>query len=88
MSVILLKIICLQNSVRDTCTGAAAGCYSSKVRVAVLNAPNYQTPSDADVSLSSISADGHYVVFLSSSTNLTSAGTKGFVQVFLSKTGF
>ena len=74
--------------VRDTCIGAAPACYPSTVRVAVLNTPNYQTPSNAGASLPSISSDGHYVVFLSSSTNLTPAGTNGFVQVFLSKTGF
>jgi WD40-like Beta Propeller Repeat len=74
--------------VRDTCTGAPAGCYPSTVRVAVTNTPTPQTPSNAGASLPAISADGHYVVFLSSSTNLTAAGTGGHSQVFLSKTGF
>jgi len=74
--------------VRDTCTGAPTGCYPSTVRVAVTNTPHYQTPSNAGASLPAISADGHYVVFLSSSINLTAAGTRGYSQVFLSKTGF
>lgn len=74
--------------VRDTCTGAPPDCYPSTVRVAVTNTPVIQTPSNAGASLPTISADGHYVVFLSSSTNLTSAGTGGYSQVFLSKTGF
>jgi hypothetical protein len=74
--------------VRDTCTGAPTGCYPSTVRVAVTNTPSYQTPSNAGASLPAMSADGHYVVFLSSSTNLTPAGTRGYSQVFLSKTGF
>lgn len=74
--------------VRDTCTGVPTGCYPSTVRVAVNNQPTYQSPSNAGASLPAISADGHYVVFLSSSTNLTSAGTGGHLQVFLSKTGF
>jgi hypothetical protein len=74
--------------VRDTCTGAPPGCYPSTVRVAVTNTPVIQTPSNAGASLPAISADGHYIVFLSSSTNLTSAGTGGYSQVFLSKTGF
>jgi hypothetical protein len=74
--------------VRDTCTGAPTGCYPSTVRVAVTNTPIIQTPSNAGASLPAISADGHYVVFLSPSTNLTAAGTGGHLQVFLSKTGF
>jgi Tol biopolymer transport system component len=74
--------------VRDTCTGAGAGCYPSTVRVAVTNAPYHQTPSNAGASLPAISADGHYVVFMSPSTNLTAAGTRGYSQIFLSKTGF
>jgi len=74
--------------VRDTCTGAGSGCTPSTVRVAVLNTPAYQTPSDAGASLPAISADGHYVVFISSSTNLSSASSNGHAQVFLSRTGF
>lgn len=74
--------------VRDTCTGAASDCVPSTVRVAVLNTPAIQTPSDAGASLPAISADGHYVAFISSSTNLVTASTNGHAQVFLSKTGF
>jgi WD40-like Beta Propeller Repeat len=74
--------------VRDTCTGAPPGCYPSTARVAVTNTPSYQNPSNAGASLPAISADGHYVVFLSPSTNLTTSGTGGHTQVFLSKTGF
>jgi hypothetical protein len=74
--------------VRDTCTGAPAGCYPSTVRVAVTTLPYYQTSSNAGASWPAISADGHYVAFLSSSTNLTSVGGNGDTQVFLAKTGF
>jgi Tol biopolymer transport system component len=74
--------------VRDTCTGAPTGCYPSTVRVAVTNTPYIQTPSYAGALFPAISADGHYVVFLSSSTNLTPVGGNGHQQVFLSKTGF
>jgi hypothetical protein len=74
--------------VRDTCTGAPTGCYPSTVRVAVTDFPYYQTSSNSGASFPAISADGHYVAFLSSSTNLTSAGGNGNTQVFLSKTGF
>lgn len=74
--------------VRDTCNGANSSCYPSTVRVAVPNSPYYQTSSDAGATLPAISADGHYVVFLSSSTNLTAASGNGHTQVFLAKTGF
>ena len=74
--------------VRDTCTGASAGCSPSTVRVAVTTAPYCQTPSDEGALRPAISADGHYVAFLSSSTNLTSSGSGGHSQVFLAKTGF
>jgi hypothetical protein len=74
--------------VRDTCTGAPAGCYPSTVRVAVTTFPYYQTSSNSGASFPTISADGHYIAFLSSSTNLTGAGGNGYSQVFLSKTGF
>ena len=74
--------------VRDTCTGAPPGCYPSTVRVAVTTSPYIQTPSNAGASWPVISADGHYVAFLSSSSNLTSVGSGGHQQVFLAKTGF
>jgi Tol biopolymer transport system component len=74
--------------VRDTCTGAPTACYPSTVRVAVTNTPHYQIPSNAGALLPAISADGHYVVFLSTSTNLSDVGPGGHSQVFLSKTGF
>jgi len=74
--------------VRDTCTGAPAGCHPSTVRVAVTNAPYIQTPSNMGASWPIISADGHYVAFISSSSNLTFAGSGGHQQVFLAQTGF
>lgn len=74
--------------VRDTCTGAPASCHPSTVRVAVRNSPSYQSGSNAGASLPEISADGHYVAFISSSSNLTSVGTAGHSQVFISRTGF
>jgi Tol biopolymer transport system component len=74
--------------VRDTCVGAPVECTPSTVRVAVTNTPALQTPSNAGANHPAISADGHYVVYLSGSSNLTSAGSAGHNQVFLSKTGF
>jgi Tol biopolymer transport system component len=63
--------------VRDTCTGAPSGCVPSTVRVSVatdgtLANGNSRTPS--------ISADGRYVAFDSSATNLISNDTNGTIN--------
>ncbi len=75
--------------VRDTCFGVASGCTPSTVRVSVANAPNPETQSNSLSSYPAISADGHYVVFISGATNLTpSAPGNGHAMVYLAKTGF
>ncbi len=75
--------------VRDTCYGLASGCTPSTVRVSVTNMPNPETPGDSSSSLPAISADGHYVVFLSAATNLAPGVTgNGHAMVCIAKTGF
>jgi hypothetical protein len=75
--------------VRDTCFGAPAGCTPSTVRVSVANyANNFATQSNAINDYPHISADGHYVVFLSASTNYLASGGNGMTMVYLAKTGF
>ena len=71
--------------VRDTCLGAPAGCAPSTTRVSVANdgsLPNGNSRSPA------ISADGRYVAFDSSATNLFSGSTQmnGAADVFLRDT--
>jgi hypothetical protein len=75
--------------VRDTCFGAADGCVPSTVRVSVANYPsNFAAESNAINDYPRISADGHYVVFLSASTNYLAAGGNGYDMVYLALTGF
>lgn len=75
--------------VRDTCYGVSSGCTPSTVRVSVTSKPNPQTPGNSNSGLPAISADGHYVVFLSAATNLASGVTgNGHTMVYLAKTGF
>jgi hypothetical protein len=54
----------------------------------VTNTPNPETPGFNNSGQPAISGDGHYIVFLSSSTNLIPGGTNGHEMVFLAKTGF
>jgi len=75
--------------VRDTCFGAPDGCVPSTVRVSVANYPgNFATQSNGINDYPRISADGHYVVFLSASTNYLASGGNGYDMVYLAKTGF
>ncbi len=74
--------------VRDTCFGVPSGCVPSTVRASVTNQPNPETPGFSISGYPAISGDGHYVVFLSASTNLIPGGTNGHQVVFLAKTGF
>lgn len=74
--------------VRDTCFGVTSGCTPSTVRVCVANFRQPGTSANSLSSHAAMSADGHYVVFLSSATNLLPTPTNGRVQVFLAKTGF
>lgn len=73
----------------DTCFGAPSGCVPSTVRVSVANYPgNFATQSNGINDYPQISADGHYVVFLSASTNYLASGGNGYDMVYLALTGF
>lgn len=75
--------------VRDTCFGVSSGCVPSTVRVSVANKPNPGISANAINTYSVISADGHYVVFLSPATNLLSGlAANGHQMVWLARTGF
>lgn len=75
--------------VHDTCFGAPSGCVPSTVRVSVANYPgNFATQSNGINDYPQISADGHYVVFLSASTNYLASGGNGYDMVYLALTGF
>ena len=75
--------------VRDTCFGITSGCVPSTVRVSVANTPNPGISANAVSGYPAISADGHYVVFISSATNLLPGLTgNGHAMVWLAKTGF
>jgi hypothetical protein len=74
--------------VRDTCFGVASGCVPSTVRVSVVNTTNPGGPANSLGDYSAISADGHYVVFVSSATNFLPTPTNGHAMVWLAITGF
>ena len=75
--------------VRDTCFGVTSGCTPSTVRVSIANTPNPETQADGISGLLAMSADGHYVVFISAATNLAPGVTgNGHSMVYLAKTGF
>jgi WD40-like Beta Propeller Repeat len=75
--------------VRDTCYNAPTGCIPNTVRVSVTNTPNPQTESNAISDYPAISADGHYIVFISAATNFLPGVTgNGHAMVYLAKTGF
>jgi archaellum component FlaF (FlaF/FlaG flagellin family) len=72
--------------VRDTCLGAPPGCVPVNFLVSV---PSTVLMGNGAISnLPALSADGHYVAFLSNATNLVPGGSNGNIQVFLAKTGF
>lgn len=72
--------------VRDTCIGAPPGCVPVNFLVSVPS--TILTGNNAISNLPVISADGHFVAFLSNATNLVPGGSNGNIQVFLAKTGF
>jgi hypothetical protein len=75
--------------VRDTCFAAASGCTPSTFRVSVANTPSPGISANAISTYSAISADGHYLVFMSSATNLLPGATgNGHTMIYLAKTGF
>jgi hypothetical protein len=68
---------------RDTCEGAPAGCTpSTSLQSFAFNS----NPADGDSSSPSISADGRYVAFVSSATNLVDSDTNGVADVFVRDT--
>ena len=69
----------------DTCSGAPAGCVASTIRLSVtLDGTQGNGASFTPV----ISGDGHFVVFISSASNLAPGDTNKANDVFLSRTGF
>lgn len=70
---------------RDTCQGAPTNCIPTTILLSV-------TPDrfigDGISELPAISADGRFVVFRSTSTNLVPGGSNGNLQIFLARTGF
>jgi hypothetical protein len=75
--------------VRDTCFAVASGCVPSTVRVSVANTSNPGTSGNAISFGNVMSADGHYVVFISAATNFLPVATgNGHAMVYLAKTGF
>ncbi len=75
--------------VRDTCFGVTSGCFPSTVRVSVANSPNPGISANAISVGNAMTSDGHYVVFISTATNLL-PGTpgNGHAMLYLAKTGF
>lgn len=69
--------------IRDTCTGAPAGCVPS---VALASIGFNSNPADGDSISPSISEDGRYVAFLSAARNLVDSDTNGVMDVFVRDT--
>ena len=69
--------------VRDTCSGAAAGCTPSTTTVSVANGGSQ---SNGDSQQSSMSANGRFVAFTSDATNLVAGDTSPFPKIFLHDT--
>ena len=69
--------------VKDTCTGGLAGCQPSVTNASIGFNSN---PADGDSISPSISADGRYVVFLSSAMDLVDSDTNGVMDVFVRDT--
>lgn len=71
--------------VRDTCLGAPSGC----IPTTILIGRSATGAQDNGVSeFPAMSADGRWVAFLSSSTNLAPGATSGRTQTLLARTGF
>ncbi|MBZ5658861.1 MAG: hypothetical protein LAO08_00500 [Acidobacteriia bacterium] len=69
--------------VRDTCTGVSSGCSPSTT----LESIGFNTnPADGNSISPSISADGRYVTFISSATNLVASDTNAAADVFVRDT--
>jgi len=68
---------------RDTCTGAPAGCIPSTIRVSVANDGSQASGSST---LASLSSTGRFVVFSSGAANLVQGDTNGFFDLFVRDT--
>ena len=75
-------------AVRDTCFGAASGCVQSTVRASVANYAGPGVSGNNISNYSAISADGHYIVFVSAATNFLPTPSNGHAMVWLAKSGF
>jgi trimeric autotransporter adhesin len=69
--------------VSDTCTGVASGCTPA---VTLVSAWISGTAANADSTSPSISADGRYVSFLSSASNLVAGDVNGVADAFVRDT--
>jgi Tol biopolymer transport system component len=69
--------------VRDTCAGSSANCTPS-TSLESLGIDGH--PGDGDSTSPSISADGRYIAFVSSATNLMDGDTNGVSDVFVRDT--
>ncbi len=70
--------------VRDTCVGAQTGCSPSTIRVSVAS-DGTQGNSSSNFK-TSISADGRFVAFSSRASNLVTGDTNGFSDIFVRDT--
>jgi Tol biopolymer transport system component len=74
---------------RDTCAGAPPGCSPSTVTLDVMRTPPNLFIFGNNVSgFGVISGDGHYVVFVSNSSNFFPSAKVQNAMVYLGKTGF
>jgi Tol biopolymer transport system component len=69
--------------VRDTCTGAPAGCTPSTTRVSVASDGS---EADGNSFEPAIGADGRFIAFRSDATNLVSGDTNGVNDIFVRDT--
>jgi hypothetical protein len=69
--------------VRDTCAGASPGC-TPTVTIASIGLDG--NSADGSSISPAVSADGRYVTFISSATNLVSGDTNGLADVFVRDT--
>lgn len=74
--------------VRDTCYDAPTGCTPSTVRVSVAISQGIGTQANQVCDYPKMSADGHYVVFMSAATNFLAGAGNGHTMIYLAKTGF
>jgi hypothetical protein len=70
--------------VRDTCSGAAAGCVPATTLISV--AADGISAADGASETPSISADGRYVTFVSLADNLAAGGASGLGDIFVRDT--